>query len=97
MVVMIAVPVLYAQDVAARMRDAGLRVDVDERNEKIGAKIRDAIGRKIPYLLVVGDREVESGAVAVRTRSGEDLGAMTVAEFAQHLAEDVGRRGRTDN
>jgi threonyl-tRNA synthetase len=67
------------------------------RNEKIGFKIRQHTLDKVPYLLVVGDREVESGTIAVRTRAGEDLGAMTVADFAQHLAEDVGRRGRTDN
>ena len=52
---------------------------------------------KVPYLLVVGDREVENGTVAVRTRSGEDLGSMPIEAFVQHLAEDVGRRGRTDN
>jgi threonyl-tRNA synthetase len=51
---------------------------------------------KVPYLLVVGDREVENGTIAVRARSGEDLGSMPVNEFAKHLAEDVGRRGRTD-
>jgi threonyl-tRNA synthetase len=72
-------------------------VDSDLRNEKIGFKIRQHTMDKVPYLLVVGDREVESGTIAVRARSGEDLGSMTVATFAQHLADDVGRRGRTDN
>ena len=55
------------------------------------------LSAKVPYLLVVGDREVENGTVAVRARSGEDLGSMPVEKFAQHLAEDVGRRGRTNN
>jgi len=87
----------YCRQVAETLGNQGFRVDSDLRNEKIGFKIRQHTLDKVPYLLVVGDREVESGAVAVRTRSGEDLGAMTVAEFAQHLAEDVGRRGRTDN
>jgi threonyl-tRNA synthetase len=67
------------------------------RNEKIGFKIRQHTLGKVPYLLVVGDREVENDTVAVRTRSGEDLGSMPVEDFAQHLAEDVGRRGRTEN
>ena len=66
----------------------------DLRNEKIGFKIRQHTLAKVPYLLVVGNREVESGAVAVRTRSGEDLGGMQVEAFARHLAEDVKRRGR---
>jgi threonyl-tRNA synthetase len=67
------------------------------RNEKIGFKIREHTLARVPYLLVVGDREVENGTVAVRSRSGEDLGSMTVEAFAKHLAGDVGRRGRTDN
>jgi threonyl-tRNA synthetase len=75
----------------------GFRVDLDLRNEKIGFKIREHTLDKVPYLLVVGDREVEGGTVAVRARSGEDLGSMAVEAFAQHLAEDVGRRGRTGN
>jgi threonyl-tRNA synthetase len=87
----------YAGKVAKFLRDQGFRAELDLRNEKIGFKIREHTLDKVPYLLVVGDREVESGTVAVRARSGDDLGAMTVAEFAQHLAEDVGRRGRTDN
>ena len=67
------------------------------RNEKIGFKIRQHTMAKVPYLLVVGDREVENGTIAVRTRSGEDLGSIAVEDFAKHLAEDVGQRGRTDN
>ena len=87
----------FCGKVAETLGNQGFRVDSDLRNEKIGFKIRQHTLDKVPYLLVVGDREVESGTIAVRTRSGEDLGSMTVEAFAQHLAEDVGRRGRTDN
>lgn len=81
----------YAQDVAARMRAAGLRVDVDERNEKIGSKIRDAIGRKIPYLLVVGEREAAAGTLSVRPRDGEDRGALP----ADAVLEEIRKRHAT--
>ena len=63
----------------------GFRVEADLRNEKIGYKIREHTLNKVPYLLVVGDREKETGAVAVRARSGEDLGSFTIADFAQRL------------
>jgi len=87
----------YCRNVAETLGNQGFRVDSDLRNEKIGFKIRQHTLDKVPYLLVVGDREVESGVVAVRTRSGEDLGGMSIDAFAQHLADDVGRRGRTNN
>jgi threonyl-tRNA synthetase len=87
----------YCREVAETLANQGFRVDLDLRNEKIGFKIREHTLDKVPYLLVVGDREVEGGTVAVRARSGEDLGSMAVEAFAQHLAEDVGRRGRTGN
>jgi threonyl-tRNA synthetase len=87
----------FCVKVAETLGNQGFRVESDLRNEKIGFKIRQHTLAKVPYLLVVGDREVENGTVAVRSRSGEDLGSMPVAAFAQHLAEDVGRRGRTDN
>jgi threonyl-tRNA synthetase len=87
----------YCENVAEALGNKGFRVDSDLRNEKIGFKIRHHTMAKVPYLLVVGDREVENGTVAVRARSGEDLGSMPVEEFAKHLAEDVGRRGRTEN
>ena len=64
------------------------------RNEKIGFKIREHTIQKVPYLLVVGDKEVESQTVAVRARRGEDLGSMDLDAFAAHLAEDVAQRGR---
>ena len=66
----------------------------DLRNEKIGFKIREHTIQRIPYLLVVGDKEAESGTVAVRTRHGEDLGSLDLDALSAHLAEDVARRGR---
>jgi threonyl-tRNA synthetase len=87
----------YCRNVAETLANQGFRVDADLRNEKIGFKIREHTMAKVPYLLVVGDREVENGTVAVRSRSGEDLGSMAAEAFAKHLAEDVGRRGRIDN
>ena len=73
--------VAYANEVAAQMRAAGLRVDVDDSNERMNKKIRNAQLMKIPYMLVVGDQEEEDGAVAVRTRDNVNHGAIAVAEF----------------
>ena len=73
----------YARAVEAQLRKAGLRVEVDARNEKMGFKIREAQLQKIPYMLVIGNREMENGAVAVRLRTEEDLGAMPVAAFLE--------------
>ena len=87
----------YCEKVAETLANQGFRVESDLRNEKIGFKIRQHTMGKVPYLLVVGDREVENGTVAVRTRSGEDLGSQSIEAFAQHLADDVGRRGRNVN
>jgi threonyl-tRNA synthetase len=75
-----------------KLQDAGLRVDTDLRNEKIGYKIREHAMQRVPYLLVVGDREVESDAVAVRTREGEDLGAMSVDDFVAKAQERIKAR-----
>ncbi|EHA16131.1 threonine--tRNA ligase [Halomonas sp. HAL1] len=78
----------YAFDLESRLQKSGLRVKADLRNEKIGFKIREHTLQKVPYLLVVGDKEVEADSVAVRTRSGENLGTMTVDEFIErHTAE----------
>jgi threonyl-tRNA synthetase len=87
----------YCKNVTETLANQGFRVESDLRNEKIGFKIRQHTMGKVPYLLVVGDREVENGTVAVRTRSGEDLGSLSIEAFAQHLADDVGRRGRNVN
>ena len=77
----------YAKNVAAQLDSQGFRVEVDGRNEKIGKKIREATLEKIPFMLVVGDRDMEAGTVSVRTRTGEDLGAMSLADFAAKLHE----------
>ena len=79
----------YAQDIAAKLDAAGYRVEVDQRNEKIGKKIREAQLQKTPYMLVVGDRDIENQTVSVRHRSGEDLGAMSLADFTAKLKEEV--------
>ncbi|MEE4217675.1 MAG: threonine--tRNA ligase [Xanthomonadales bacterium] len=84
----------YARNVEDSLKNKGFRVISDLRNEKIGFKIREHTIQRIPYLLVVGDKEAESGTVAVRTRRGEDLGSMDLDALIAHLTEDVVRRGR---
>ena len=79
----------YAKTTAAQLDSEGFRVEVDERNEKIGKKIREATLEKVPFMLVVGDRDMEACTVSVRTRGGEDLGAMPLADFAAKLHEIV--------
>jgi threonyl-tRNA synthetase len=82
----------YAERVAEELRAAGLRVEVDDRAESVGRKIRDGELRKAPYMLVVGDQEAEVGAVAVRRHGEGDLGAMTVEEFVARATADVAAR-----
>ncbi|OUR65350.1 threonine--tRNA ligase [Methylophaga sp. 42_25_T18] len=84
----------YAQKVTKELQDKGIRADIDLRNEKIGFKIREHTLRRVPYLVVVGEREAQENAVAVRTRKGKDLGAMTLDDFVNTLNEDVASRGR---
>ncbi|MGI5972257.1 MAG: threonine--tRNA ligase [Oscillospiraceae bacterium] len=79
----------YAKEIAAALDARGFRPEVDDRNEKIGKKIREAQLQKIPYMLVVGDRDIENKTVSVRHRSGEDLGAMSLDAFAALLKEEV--------
>ena len=79
----------WTDEVRKTLANQGFRVDADLRNEKIGYKIREHTLQRVPYLLVVGDREKEQGAVAVRTRGGEDLGTMSVADFAQRLRNEA--------
>jgi len=74
------------------MKAAGLRAELDSRNEKIGYKIREAQLAKIPYMLIVGDKEAESGAVSVRSRSQGDIGAMAAGDFAHMLLEEIKQR-----
>ncbi len=87
----------YCLKLEESLNNKGFRATADLRNEKISFKIREHTLQKIPYLLVVGDREVESGTVAVRKRNGEDLGVMTFDDFCKHLSQDVSRFGRIDN
>ena len=79
----------YAREISAKLDTAGYRVEVDDRNEKIGKKIRETTLEKVPYMLVVGDRDMENGTVSVRKRSGEDLGAMTYDQFYALLKDAV--------
>ena len=79
----------YAKKLQAELDEKGFRVEVDERNEKIGYKIREAQMQKIPYMLVIGDKEIESGSVGVRSRKDGDLGAMKKEDFIAKLDEEV--------
>ena len=79
----------YADQVAAKLDEAGYRVEVDHRNEKIGKKIREAQLEKVPYMLVIGDKEAESGTVSVRHRADGDLGVMEIDAFMAQLKELV--------
>ena len=79
----------YADQVAAQLDGQGFRVEVDHRSEKIGKKIREATLEKVPYMLVVGDRDMENGTVSPRHRTGEDLGGMSLEQFAALLKEEV--------
>jgi threonyl-tRNA synthetase len=79
----------YAESVAGRLRVAGLRVEVDGRREKMQAKIRDAQNQKIPYMLIVGDRDMQAGAVSVRERQQGDLGSMSLEALIERMAEEA--------
>ena len=84
----------YCENLAKNLKSQGFRAAADLRNEKIGFKIREHTINKVPYLLVVGDKEKETNSVAVRTRTGEDLGSMSLESFIQILEEGIARRGR---
>jgi threonyl-tRNA synthetase len=86
----------YAGSVGAKLRAAGLRVEVNLRNDKIGAKIRDAQLQKVPFMLVLGDREMQDDKVAVRERSKGDLGAMSLNEFEEMARRLVETRALTN-
>ncbi len=85
----------YCRKAAEFLKNQGLRVETDLRNEKVGFKIREHTLQRVPYLLVAGDRESGSNSLAVRTRNGKDLGAMSLESIARGLAEEVASRGRT--
>ena len=82
----------YAQGVTARLKEAGIRAFADLRNEKITYKIREHSLQKLPYQVIVGDKELQAGQVAVRTRTGEDLGAMPLASFIERLQSETASR-----
>jgi threonyl-tRNA synthetase len=86
--------VAYAEEVAARLKEAGLRTEVDDSSDRMGNKIRKAQEQKIPYMLVVGDKEAESGAVAVRLRTNENLGPQPVDEFIAAAQAAVAEKGQ---
>jgi threonyl-tRNA synthetase len=79
----------YCQEIAKKLKESGFRSKVDLRNEKIGFKIREHTLKRIPYLLVVGDKEMEAGEIAIRSRSGEDLGKMSIEEFITMINSEV--------
>ncbi|WP_372724375.1 His/Gly/Thr/Pro-type tRNA ligase C-terminal domain-containing protein, partial [Immundisolibacter sp.] len=83
----------YAAQVAETLSQQGLRVQADLRNEKIGYKIREHTLQRVPYLLIVGERECASSTVAVRTRSGEDKGSLPLVDLAASLSAEVANRG----
>jgi len=85
----------YAKKVEETLKNQGVRVKSDLRNEKIGFKIREHTIQRVPYLLVVGDREAESDTVAVRTRSGKDLGSLSLQALSEGLTAEIASRGRT--
>ncbi|MDO8342981.1 MAG: threonine--tRNA ligase [Cellvibrio sp.] len=84
----------YVKMIEKALREKGIRVIPDLRNEKIGFKIREHTIQRVPYLLVIGDKEVENQSLAVRTRDGQDLGVMNLEAFIAHLTADIARRGR---
>jgi threonyl-tRNA synthetase len=86
----------YCEQVAARLREADLRAEVDARGERMQAKIRDAQLQKVPYMLVAGDRDIEAGAVSVRLRGGSDLGAVAVDDVVERMKAEVASRASPD-
>ncbi|HEV2123596.1 MAG TPA: His/Gly/Thr/Pro-type tRNA ligase C-terminal domain-containing protein, partial [Chloroflexota bacterium] len=79
----------YAGQVFQQLKERGIRAQLDDRSERVNAKIRDAQLQKIPYMLVVGDREAEANAAAVRLRTGENLGALPVADIVSRIQEII--------
>ncbi|EAX1655612.1 threonine--tRNA ligase, partial [Salmonella enterica] len=82
----------YVNELTQKLQNAGIRVKADLRNEKIGFKIREHTLRRVPYMLVCGDKEVEAGKVAVRTRRGKDLGSLDVNEVIEKLQQEIRSR-----
>ena len=84
----------YAKELAEKLSAAGIKAETDCRSEKLGYKIREAQLQKVPYMLVVGDRDMENGTVSVRTRKGDDLGAMTPAEFLSKCLLEIATKSK---
>ncbi len=84
----------YAETIRSHLEESGVRVELDDRNEKIGKKIREATLDKTPYMLVIGDRDIENKTVSVRTRGGEDKGAMSLDAFTGMITEEIRTRAR---
>ena len=82
----------FCYQVLTELRKVGIRARVDDSNDRMNAKIRQAQLQKVPYMLVAGDREIEGGAVAVRTRTGDDLGAIAVADVVAKLEQEIAER-----
>ncbi|MDP5039923.1 MAG: His/Gly/Thr/Pro-type tRNA ligase C-terminal domain-containing protein, partial [Paraglaciecola sp.] len=82
----------YCQNVVKKLKESGFRAKSDLRNEKIGFKIREHTLKRVPYLLVVGDKEMETGEIAVRSRKGDDLGKMSIEAFIQHAGAEVANK-----
>jgi threonyl-tRNA synthetase len=83
----------FAEKVHQHLAEQGFKVELDLRNEKIGFKIREHTIQRVPYMLVIGDRELETNTVAVRTRGGEDLGSMSVDDVVARFSNEIARRG----
>ena len=82
----------FANEIAEKLREQEVDVEIDARNEKIGYRIREAQLEKVPYMLGIGDKELENGAVAVRSRKEGDLGAMSVEDFIKKITEEIKSR-----
>jgi threonyl-tRNA synthetase len=82
----------YVQEVAQKLQKSGIRAKADLRNEKIGFKIREHTLKRVPYMLVCGDQEMEAGEIAVRTRKGKDLGKFKVDDFISYVQEEISTR-----
>jgi threonyl-tRNA synthetase len=85
----------YAAETARKLREAGLRVEVDASNEKLGAKIRDAQLKKIPYMLIVGEKEASAGTVSLRKRTGGDQGSISLDQFISEARQRIASRALT--
>jgi threonyl-tRNA synthetase len=82
----------YGDKIFQELRSSGIRCHLDRRNEKVGYKIRDAETQKIPYMLIVGDKEIEGNTISLRRRKQGDLGGMSVAQFLQRVQDEINRR-----